>query len=260
MPPRPRRLDGGVDAGSIALLVVAGVVAGAINGVVGAGTLITYPALLAVGAMPVAANATNTTGLSVGSWSSAYAYRRELTGRRSLLLPALLLGIVGAAIGASLVLVLPERVFAGIVPWLIVSSVVLVVAQPFLAKRLANRTVQARRGPLTAAIGAIGIYGGYFGAGQGVVLMAALGTLYDANPQHANAAKNLMAAGANITAAVVFMIAGRVWWAAALCIAAGALVGGTLGAKGARMLPAWGLRAAVVAVGIIAAVVSWRVM
>lgn len=253
-----------MDVGQVLLLVAAGVAAGTINGVVGSGTLITYPVLLAVGVPPISANATNTTGLSVGSFSSAYAYRRELAGRRSVLIPMLAASAAGAACGALLVLALPERVFTAVIPWLILGAVVLVALQPLISRAVRQR---AERSPahsgehpvaVTAGVGFTGIYGGYFGAAQGVILMAVLGLLYDADAQAANAAKNLMAAAANVSAAAVFVIAGRVWWPAAICVGVGALIGGTLGAHGARLLPQNALRAAVVLVGVIAAYVAWR--
>lgn len=253
-----------MDLGSALIVVLAGIAAGAINGVVGSGTLITYPVLLALGVPPVSANATNTTGLSVGSLSSAFAYRRELSGRRSVLVPMLIASATGAAVGALLVLALPERVFTVIIPWLILGAVVLVALQPVISRQVRRRAeiktidpTQHRVG-VTAGVGFTGIYGGYFGAAQGVILMAVLGLLYDANPQHANAAKNLMAAAANLSAAFVFILAGRVWWWSAVCLALGALIGGSVGAQGARRLPPQALRAAVVVVGVIAAVVAWR--
>lgn len=244
----------------IAGLLAAGAAGGAINGVVGAGTLITFPVLLAAGAPPVVANGTNTLGLSFGSVSSAWAYRRELMGTRALLLLAALGSALGAGIGAALVLVLPEAVFAALVPWLILSAAALVAVQPFVAswlRRPAPRAFPKRPRLLAVAIGGSGVYGGYFGAGQGVVLMAVLGSLYDRDPQRANAAKNLMAGIANVTAAIVFMLAGRVWWTAAALIAIGAVIGGTLGARGARRLPPQAMRAAVVGIGVIAAVAVW---
>lgn len=245
-----------MDAATIMWLALAGFFGAAINSVVGAGTLITFPALLAAGAAPVIANGTNTMGLSVGSWSAVYAYRRELAGRSKIIRPALLGSVVGAALGAVLVVALPETFFERAVPWLILAATALVALQPLIARRLRenSRRSQQHRRALPVAIAASGVYGGYFGAGQGVVLMAVLGWLYDDSPQHANAAKNLFAASANITAAVVFAVSGRVWWWAALIIAVAALVGGTVGARAARRLRPGALRALVVAVGVVATV------
>lgn len=258
-----------LDPVTIAGLILAGFAGAAINGVVGAGTLITFPTLLAAGAPPVIANGTNTLGLSIGSWSSAFAYRDELRGRRRVVIPALIGSAVGAAFGALLVIMLPDEVFSAAVPWLILAAVVLVALQPVVAGYVRRRAVHVSGGSdtddsqrqrprtLTLAIGASGVYGGYFGAGQGVVLMAVLGWLYDSSPQHANAAKNLFAATANITAALVFVVTGRVWWWAAALLAIGALAGGTVGARGARRLRPGALRAAVIAIGVIAAIVAW---
>ena len=227
--------------------------------VVGAGTLITFPALLAAGAPPVVANGTNTLGLSFGAWSSAFAYRDELRGRAWILRPALIGSAVGALVGALLVVALPETVFESAVPWLILTATALVAIQPLVARRVRERDSGRRRNraALTAAIAGSGVYGGYFGAGQGVLLMAVLGWLYDRSPQHANAAKNLFAATANITAALVFAVSGRVWWWAALVLAVSALAGGTVGARTARRLPPAALRVAVVVVGLVATAFVW---
>lgn len=248
-----------MDLGTLLWLAAAGFIGAAMNGVVGAGTLITFPALLAAGVPPVVANGTNTLGLSVGSWSSAFAYRRELSGRGWVVRPAIVGSAVGAMAGAILVIALPESVFASAVPWLILTATALVAVQPLIARRMKSRdsTKPTRRSGLTTAIAASGVYGGYFGAGQGVVLMAVLGWLYDSSPQHANAAKNLLAATANITAALVFAISGRVWWWAALVIALAALPGGTVGARAARKLRPGALRFAVVLIGLLATVLVW---
>lgn len=251
-----------MDAATIMWLALAGFFGAAINSVVGAGTLITFPALLAAGAPPVIANGTNTMGLSVGSWSAVYAYRDELAGRSMILRPAFIGSIFGAALGAVLVVALPETFFERAVPWLILAATTLVALQPLIARRVRERSPHSRphRRSLPVAIGASGVYGGYFGAGQGVVLMAVLGWLYDDSPQHANAAKNLFAASANITAAVVFAVSGRVWWWAALVLAGAALVGGTVGARAARRLRPGVLRALVVIIGVVAtvyAVAGW---
>lgn len=248
---------------AIAVIVVAGFVAGAINGVVGSGTLITFGSLVAIGVPPVLANGTNTTGLSFGGFSSAYAYRTELRDRwRDLRKPILATG-VGAGCGALLVVRLPEEVFSAVVPWLIASATALVAVQP-LRSRIRSRApkqvrttqtntpVSRRLWPWTAAVG---VYGGYFGAAQGIVLMAVLTWLYDTRVQFSNAAKNLLASVANIVAAGVFVISGFVLWPAALLLAIGAIAGGYLGARWARRLPEVVLRGMVVAVGILATVV-----
>jgi hypothetical protein len=234
---------------TLVLLAAAGFAGGFINAAVGSGTLIVYPALLAAGIPPVAANGTNTAGLSPGSFSSAWAYRLELRDRMARLRRPILATVVGAALGATLVVALPSRVFTSLVPWLVGLATVLVAVQPVVARTVtAHRAGQPRRvWPWT---GLIGVYGGYFGAAQGVMLMAALGLVYDADPQRANGAKNILAACANVTAALVFAVSGAVVWLAALAVAVGSIPGGYVGGRLARRLPGSALRALVVLIGI----------
>jgi len=234
---------------TFALLAAAGFAGGFINAAVGSGTLIVYPALLAAGLSPVLANGTNTAGLSPGSFMSAWAYRAELRDRMTRLRRPILATVVGAALGATLVVALPSTVFVAIVPWLVGLATLLVALQPVLARTVrAHRAGQPRRvWPWT---GLIGVYGGYFGAAQGVMLMAALGLVYDTDPQRANGAKNILAACANVTAALVFALAGAVSWLAALAVAAGSIPGGYVGGRIARRLPGMVLRALVVVIGI----------
>lgn len=250
---------------AVLLLVAAGGIAGAINGVVGSGTLITFSTLLAVGVPPVAANGTNTTGLFPGSFASTYAYRRELRDRLTALRFPVVATTIGAALGALLVVALPEEVFASIVPWLIATATVMVALQPLRARLRATR--QAASPPASPAApvaqprrlwpwtGAVGVYGGYFGAAQGIVLMAILTWIYDARVQYSNAAKNLLASVANVVAAVVFAFSGYVVWPAALVLMVSSTAGGYLGGRWARRLPEVVLRGMVVAVGIVATTV-----
>ena len=246
---------------AVLALVAAGAVAGAINGVVGSGSLITFSTLLAVGVPPVAANGTNTTGLFPGSFASAYAYRRELRDRLRTLRFPIIATTVGAAIGALLVVALPEAVFASVVPWLIATATVMVAVQPLRARLRARRgaasesvqSTQPRR--LWPWTGAVGVYGGYFGAAQGIVLMAILTWIYDARVQYSNAAKNLLASIANVVAAVVFAFSGYVVWPAALVLMVSSTAGGYLGGRWARRMPEVVLRGMVVALGIVATTV-----
>ena len=242
---------------AVLALVAAGATAGAINGVVGSGSLITFSTLLAVGVPPVAANGTNTTGLFPGSFASAYAYRRELRDRLRTLRFPIIATTVGAAIGALLVVALPEAVFASVVPWLIATATVMVAVQPWRARLRARRgaasepvqSTQRRR--LWPWTGAVGVYGGYFGAAQGIVLMAILTWIYDARVQYSNAAKNLLASVANVVAAVVFALSGYVVWPAALVLMVASTASGYLGGRWARRMPEVVLRGMVVAVGIV---------
>lgn len=235
--------------GTFALLVAAGFGGGMINAAVGSGTLLTYPALLAAGVPPVAANATNAAGLSPGGFASAWAYRTELRDRVRVLAWPVVASIVGGAIGALLVVALPSRVFVTLVPWLVGTATVLVAVQPLIARAVGEHHEDRPRRvwPWT---GLVGVYGGYFGAAQGVMLMAALGLVYDRDTQRANAAKNICGGAANIAAAAVFAVAGVVVWIAALAVAIGAVIGGYVGGRLARRLPRSVLRGMVVAVGV----------
>jgi uncharacterized membrane protein YfcA len=244
---------------NLLLLAGAGVVAGAVNSAVGSGTLLTYPLLLASGLPPVVANGTNTLGLFPGSLAAAWGYRREMAGRARGLVPMMAVMAVGALLGALAVISFPGA-FAAIVPWLILAACVLVVVQPWVARRMQLAAVhpdQGRhRGLLPTLLGAGG-YSGYFGAAQGMILMAVLTTLYDHDLQRSNGVKNLLAAVGNVMAAAVFVIAGSVSWPAAVAVGAGATVGGLVGSPVARRLPQAALRALLVVVGVIAAVASF---
>ncbi len=236
-------------------LLAAGVAAGAINAVVGSGTLITFPTLLAFGYSPVLANVTNNIGLVPGSVSGAWAYRRELAGQRPRVMRLAGASVTGGVIGAIALLELPESAFDAIVPVLILLAVTLVILQPWLSKLVAKREGAPAHGGVAAivAVGLCGIYGGYFGAAQGVLLMAFLGILLDEQMQRLNAVKNVLAGLVNAVAAVVFVLASDVAWGAAAMIAIGSTAGGQLGGMYGRRLPPVALRAIIVVVGTVAA-------
>jgi uncharacterized protein len=239
-------------------VLLAGVAAGTINTVVGSGTLITFPTLLAVGLPPVTANVSNTVGLVPGSVSGALGYRAELAGQRPRLLRLGVGSFLGGVIGALLLLWLPSSAFDAIVPALILLGVVLVVLGPRISAWVARRH-EARGGLpehgatwVWPSVAGAGVYGGYFGAAQGVLLMAVMGIGIDDDLQRLNATKNVLAAIVNGVAAVVFIAVAHVdWWAAAL-IAVGSVVGGQIGATVGRRLPAGLLRALIVLVGLVA--------
>lgn len=236
-------------------VVLAGLGAGAINTVVGSGSLITFPTLLAVGLPPVVANVSNTVGLVPGSASGAWAYRRELDGQRSRLLRLGAATFTGAVVGAILLLVLPEAAFAAIVPALILVACVLVVVQPWLVRWLGERPHGDHGGPLLwLLIFVTGAYGGYFGAGQGVLLIGVLGLGLNETLQRINAAKNVLAGVANLVAGVIFAAVAEVDWMAAGLVALGAAAGGIVGGGVARRLPPAVLRGVVVAIGLVAVV------
>lgn len=241
-----------------ALIALAGLGAGAINTIVGSGTLITFPTLILLGYPPVLANVSNNLGLVPGGVSGAVGYRRELVGQRwrvQWLAPA---SLAGGAIGAVALLVLPESAFDAIVPVLIVLSLIGVVVQPWLRERLRKRVVDGARGrPSTTLIAGVflaGIYGGYFGAAQGVLLIALLGILAADDLQRLNATKNVLGLVVNAVAAVVFVVAARIDWTVAGLIAVGSIIGGQLGATLGRRLPPAVLRGVVVVVGTVAVV------
>ena len=239
---------------------VAGIGAGTINAVVGSGTLITFPVLLAIGLPPVTANVSNTVGLVPGSLSGAIGYRRELAGQRARILRFGGASLLGAILGAVLLLTLPEGAFAAIVPVLIIVALVLVVVQPRLSIWVRQRqrerdTASAHGGPLLlAAILGTGVYGGYFGAAQGVLLLALLGVFVHDDLQRLNAVKNVLALLVNTVAAAIFIVVAEVDWRVVACVAAGAILGGQLGAKIGRRLPPNVMRAVIVLVGLAAVV------
>ena len=237
------------------LVALAGIGAGAINAVVGSGTLITFPTLLAVGLPPVVANVSNTVGLVPGGVAGSWGYRQELAGQRSRLLRLASATVAGASMGAVLLMVLPESSFEMIVPALIILGCVLVVIQPWLLRRLGERTRPHHGGPwVWLLVLVIGVYGGYLGAGQGVLLIAVLGIGLDETLQRVNAAKNVLAVLANCVAALIFVAVADVDWAAAALIAAGSTLGGLVGAGAARRLPEVILRGTVVIIGLLAVV------
>ena len=244
----------------VAAILLAGVAAGTINTVVGSGTLITFPTLLAVGVPPVTANVSNTIGLVPGSLSGAVGYRRELAGQRARLLRLGSASLLGGVGGAVLLLVLPSSAFDTIVPVLIAVGVVLVVLGPSISRRVAVRHQDRGGIPehgapwVWPAVLGTGVYGGYFGAAQGVLLMAVLGIGVDDDLQRHNATKNVLALLVNGVAAVVFIAVAEVAWAVVGLIALGAVVGGQIGAGIGRRLPATALRVVIVVVGVVALV------
>ena len=241
---------------ALAVLAV-GLAAGTLNTIVGSGSLITFPTLLALGYPPVVANVSNTVGLVTGSISGAVGYRRELEGQRPRLRVLGIAALAGGVTGGLLLLALPASVFDRVVPALILLAAVLVAVQPRLARRLAagQSAHRSNGGPLLfVAVLLTGIYGGYFGAAQGVILIALLGIFIDDGLQRLNALKNVLAALVNGVAAVLFILFADVDWAVAGLLAVGAIAGGQLGATlGRRIPPAW-LRAVIVVVGLIVAV------
>jgi uncharacterized membrane protein YfcA len=238
-------------------IFAAGIVAGTINTVVGSGTLFTFPVLLGFGYPPVTANVTNTVGLVPGSVAGAIGYREELSGQGRRGLPLAIASVLGGITGAVLLLSLPASAFKEIVPVFIAIALVGIVAQPRLSKLLARHRPPSRHHAgrvATAGVFASGVYGGYFGAAQGILLLAILTLALDEDLQRINALKVVLAGLVNLVAGIVFVFAAHVAWGAAGLIAAGSIIGGLVGARTGRRLPPQALRALIVVVGIVAIV------
>jgi uncharacterized membrane protein YfcA len=243
--------------GEVVAFAIAGLAAGAINTLVGSGTLITFPVLLAFGYAPVTANVTNTIGLVPGSVSGAIGYRRELAGQRERAIRLGASSLAGGITGAVLLLVLPASAFKTIVPVFIAVALVLTVLQPRLARWLSTREIDLeRKGAVLVplAVYVTGVYGGYFGAAQGILLLGILGVALAQDLQRTNALKNVLVGLVNGVAGVYFVFAAHVDWGPAAIIACTAIVGAQLGARYGRRLPPDALRAVIVAVGVFAIV------
>jgi uncharacterized membrane protein YfcA len=232
-------------------VLVAGTVAGGVNAVVGSGSLITFPTLLAVGFPPVTANVSNCVGLVPGGVSGSFGYRRELRGQWRL---CAILGIgttIGAVLGGVLLLELPDAVFDAVVPALILLAVALMALKPAPKPHAGGPNIAAG---VTSSF-ATGVYGGYFGAAQGIILVSLLRLSFPYDMQVLNAMKNVLAGLANAVAGVLFILVADVAWDAALLIAAGSVVGAAVGARYGRRIPSEILRRVVIVYGAVVAVV-----
>lgn len=240
----------------VVMLALVGMIAGTMNSIVGSGGLITFPVLLAFGYSPLVANMTNNMGVLPGALSAIYAYRRELKTQWSRVVRLAALSLVGGFVGAILLLELPAAAFKKIVPVLIAAALVLIILQPRLQRRIAQRKTTHRR-HIVARDGGIfltGIYGGYFGAAQGILLMSILGAVFDETIQKLNSIKMMLAVSANTAAAIVFVFRGGVAWGAAAVLAVGSIVGGQIGPRIGRRLPNSVYRGFIVLVGLFAIV------
>jgi uncharacterized protein len=238
------------------VVLLAGMAAGTINAVVGSGTLITFPILLAFGVPPVTANVSNTIGLVPGVASGVVGYRRELRGQRARSIRLGSASVAGGIVGAILLLWLPADAFSAIVPALILVGLLLVVLQPRISAWTAARHEGATGefGPwwVWPAVLGTGVYGGYFGAAQGVILMGVLGIGIADGLQRLNGLKNVLAGLVNGVAGAIFVVVADVDWTVVALIAAGSIVGGQLGATVGRRLSAGVLRVVIVVVGLVA--------
>jgi hypothetical protein len=246
-----------VSVAEIVVIAAAGMAAGTINTVVGSGTLITFPVLLAFGYAPVTANVSNSVGLSPGSISGAIGYRRELIGQRDRAIRLGAMSLTGGITGAVLLLVLPASAFKDIVPAFIVLALALTLLQPRIAASLAHREIDVEsnnRVLLPLAVYLTGVYGGYFGAAQGIILLSILGVALPQDLQRTNALKNVLAGIVNGVAGIYFVFAAHIDWGPAGLLAAGSIIGAQLGARHGRKLPPDALRGLIVIVGVLAIV------
>ena len=253
-------------AAEATLVLVAGVLAGTINTVVGSGTLVTFPTLLFLGYPPVVANVSNTVGLVAGGLTGSWGYRHELRGAGATLRRWAPMSLLGGILGAVLLLVLDPAAFRAIVPVLIALGVLLVALGPRIAVWSAARRGAAVPGTeghsrrrallLLACVFATAVYGGDFGAAQGVILMGVLTTLTSEGMQRLNGIKNVLSTIVNAVAALTFVVVApdQVDWAVAGLIGAGALLGGVLGSRVGRRLPPAVLRAVIITIGLVAIV------
>ncbi len=242
-------------------VLATGLAAGFMTSTVGVASLLSFPVLVAVGLPPVVANASNTVGMTPAGVSGSFGYRSELREHPGVTTAVIVTCASGGVLGAILLLALPPGVFEAIVPWLILFTCVLVGAQPRISRwlrRSHDGTVAAERtrmSPVTTAFASLtGVYGGYFGAGSGVMMMAVLGLGLDLEFRVVNALKTLAVLASNVVAAVIFIFVADLAWLAIVLLAAGSVVGGYVGARVGRRLPSTLLRVLIVAVGVTAAI------
>jgi uncharacterized membrane protein YfcA len=244
-----------MDAADAALLAAAGVTTGAINAVAGGGSLVSFPALLATGLSPLSANVSNLIATLPGYLSAAATSRAELAGQRARVRVLAGAAALGAAAGTTLLLVGPEDTFGALAPWLVLVACALLAAQPYVSRwvaRVHHHTAPTR---LVVSVGIASIYGGYFGAGLGIVLLAALGLMLEEPLQRLNAIKQVLSLTVAVVSAVAVALFGPVDWLSVLVVGAGTLVGGRVGVGVARRLPDEVLRGAVIALGVTVAIV-----
>jgi uncharacterized membrane protein YfcA len=250
-----------VSAGSALLLAVAGIASGLAGSIAGLASLFSYPALLAAGLPPVAANVTNTVALFFNTAGTAAGSREELRGQGRRLARLALLSAVGGSVGATLLLGTPSSAFERVVPWLIaLGSVLILVREPL--RRLTEGRLTEGGGlrtalPLTCSVLLVGLYGGYFGAASGVLMLAVLALSADEPLRVTNAVKNIATGAANVTAAVAYAFLAPVDWRAAAALGLGCLVGSRVGPVVVRRLPERPLRIAIAVAGLGLAVSLW---
>jgi uncharacterized membrane protein YfcA len=245
-------------------VLAAGLGAGILTSTVGVASLLSFPVLVAVGLPPVVANASNTIGMTPAGLSGSFGYRRELREHPRITVLVLVLCALGSVGGAALLLALPPGVFEAVVPWLVLVTSLLVGVQPLVTQQLRRRRGadapdRVRMSPVTAFWATLtGVYGGYFGAGSGVMMVAVLGFGLDLELRIVNALKTLAVMAANVVATVIFLFLADLDWVAIGLLAAGSVVGGYVGAHIGRRLPAAVFRTLIVVVGVTAAILLFR--
>jgi len=242
---------------NILILFFAAVIAGSINAIAGGGTLVSFPALLWIGRDPIVANATNTVAMWPGSLAAAYGFRRELATTRRWLLLLIIPSLAGGVLGAWLLLRTPSSVFKLIIPYLIFGATLLLAAQEMVTRKLgvlAHAHEHPSRGWMAFVLifqFFVGLYGGYFGAGMGILMLAALGLIGLTDLHQMNGLKNILAVCINGIAAIYFAFSRTVMWRDVFVMAIGTILGGLLGARLARRFGRTFVRRAVVVIGIV---------
>ncbi len=244
----------------LALIIAAGMAGGAVNALAGGGTLITFPVLTAVGIPPVSASVTNTVALSPGYFGATMAQLKDLRGQARRVRWLAPTGAIGGIVGGLLLLHTTDRLFRELVPFLILMAAGLLAVQERLRAWLLRRLTQSGRSGLHEAwamppVFVAAIYGGYFGAGLSVIVLAVLGLVLEDNLTRLNALKQAIAFSVNVAAAVFFLFSGQVVWVAAIAMAVGALIGGALGGRFASRVKPASLRRVVVIIGVFVAVI-----
>jgi uncharacterized protein len=238
------------------LLALAGFAAGAINAAAGGGSLVTFPALIAVGYPPLVANVTNNVAVSPGYATGAWGYRRELRGQRGRIVPLAAVSALGSIVGVGVILVSSQSAFEGIVPFLVLAACALLAAQPAIRRRIGERAGEGGRPGMGALVSQTlaAVYGGYFGAALGVAVLALLCAFFDDTLQRLNALKALLQLVIGGAAALGFVLLTPVAWGAAAIVGPASLAGGLVGARLAKQVSDRVLRGGIVAYGVVAAV------
>ena len=245
-----------LSGGALVLLTLAGFVAGAINAAAGGGSLVTFPALVAVGYPALIANVTNNVAISLGYVTGAWGYRGELRGQRRRIVPLAVASALGSMIGVGLILVSSQGAFEGIVPFLVLAACGLLAAQPLIGRWLGERAGAHERPSIGSLVGQTlaSAYGGYFGAALGVAVLALLGVFFDDTLQRLNGLKALLQLVIGTTAALGFALLTPVAWGAAAIVGAASLAGGVVGARLAQKVSDRSLRVGIVGYGMAAAI------